>query len=106
MKLSVFVYVPNLIGELNRRESCLQVFAWRGRWCALFKKLEAIVKYQSVYWFSFVPPLHPFCVYTHLILGYARLILIFFCWVFFDRFFVCLPLYAVSAFLDGKYVRV
>lgn len=33
--------------------------------------------------------------------GYFRLLLIVLGWVFFDRLYVFLPLYAVSAFLDG-----
>lgn len=40
-------------------------------------------------------------VYLPNLIGYARLILICFCWGFFDNFFVCLPLYLLSAFLDG-----
>ena len=34
--------------------------------------------------------------------GYFRLFLIILGWFFFDRLYVFLPLYAVSAFLDGE----
>lgn len=35
--------------------------------------------------------------------GYVRLLLILIGWVFFDELYVFLPLYAVSAFLDGEW---
>ncbi len=75
MKLSsVFFYVPNIIGECQPINSV--GFCDDG--CALFKIIHTH---------------HP---------GYIRLILLIFCWIFFNRFVVCLPLYMVSTFLDGK----
>lgn len=38
--------------------------------------------------------------------GYVRLILLCVCWAFFENFYVCFPLYTLSAFLDGKYIIV
>lgn len=101
MNYSTLAYAPNLISKFHVVVSLLEV-----RCVLMFRCIDQRREVADS-GCTFVLFAHTYtCTHTPTRTGYVRLIMIITGWFFYDNVYVFVPLYALSAFLDGKCVYV